>query len=200
MQKFNFDEFLKRNNGQTYINYVKKYLNLFKPATNGPWICGGSIRRIVGNYPLLDGDFDIYFTNATQRNKTEAEIQVMGGKIIDRNEFNTTWQITVDDKKVDVQTIGLKYFKNVEHCLSDFDLTLCQFGYDGTDLFCGDFALWDLAKKKIKVNNLAFGVNTIQRIIKYSKMGFNITNDEIIVLLEQLNKQPEKIKEEKNYI
>lgn len=182
MQTFNYIQFLNRNAEGPVNPELNDLLGFLpRPTTTGPWIAGGAVRRMITDGVLGDGDIDYFFNNQAQFDAfcTYMREQNKAGMIViikeTRNEHNLQFKISIpakQNKLIDIQAITLGYYLTPEHMLSEFDFTVCQFAYDGTNLLCGDTALWDLARKRIVINKVRFPVPTLRHMIKYSKQGF----------------------------
>ena len=73
---------------------------------------------------------------------------------------------------IKVQAINFAYFQTIDELLAGFDFTVCQFAYDGEKLYCGDHSLWDLARRRIVINNVRFPIATLRHMLKYNRQGF----------------------------
>lgn len=174
MQILNFKNFAAKYLGTDEIQLEKVLAALPKVSKNGPWICGGAIRRTI-NKENLDSDFDFFFNSELQAIEFVINIKVSPLiKVISEkeNEFNVSLQLEILDKKIEVQVIKMSYYKSIEDCLDSFDFTICQFGYDGENLVCGDTALYDLGRKRLMLNKLTYPVASFRRVLKYTKQGY----------------------------
>lgn len=178
MQTFNYDTFIRRHSEETGRDELSILLtSLPKPTPEGPWIAGGSVRRMITDGKMGDGDVDYFFKSQAQfhefcmKIRTEPTFKILDEKV---NPNNQQWTLKVPASlsEVKVQAINFDYFENVERLLANFDFTVCQFAYDGTNLHCGDFALWDLARKRIVINNVRFPIATLRHMLKYNRQGF----------------------------
>lgn len=169
------------------------------PAPTGPWIAGGAIRRTLLNEPLAS-DVDYFFRDEEQATAFAADMEARAAWIISTREQVTTYGIKIDDKTVIVQAITLAYYPTLEAVLDSFDFTITQFGYDGSDLVCGEFSLWDLARKRLALHKLSFGVSTVRRLIKYTRQGFTACGGVLASILEEVVAHPETIHREMTYV
>lgn len=178
MQTFNYTQFLQRHSKTAQRDELSILLNhLPKPTPTGPWIAGGAVRRMITDGVLGDGDIDYFFQHQNQFGefcnmiRTNKTLTIMEEKVNENNiQFTLTVPLSVAIIKV--QAINFAYFLTVEELLDSFDFTVCQFAYDGDKLYCGDMALWDLARKRIVVNNIRFPIATLRHMLKYSRQGF----------------------------
>jgi len=169
-------------------------LNLTK---DGPWICGGAVRRTLLG-ASIDSDIDIFSSSAEQLDAAvEHLLNVLDDRNINHhtNSRNTSMvhEVVVklphqssekNDgiKSVKVQFIK-KYYPSVNDVLDSFDFTICQFGYDGENLFHGEYSLWDLGRRRLAVNRITRPVSSIRRLVKYSNQGFTFCNGTITSIL-----------------
>jgi len=73
--------------------------------------------------------------------------------------------------------IGQNY-PTIESCIYDFDFTICQFGFDGNDIYYFDNSINDLQQKiiklaKIKNNRFIY----FERIIKFLNRGYKLDKE-----------------------
>jgi hypothetical protein len=168
------------------------------PTPSGPFIAGGAIRRTLSNQ-MLDSDVDYFFRDAEQRAAFDAAV-TKSGKRVHENAHVTTYNVAHAKQQVTVQGISIAYYPTIEAVLDSFDFTITQFGYDGTDLVCGEFALWDLARKRLALHKLTHGVSTVRRLIKYTRQGFTACGGCLASILEQTVADPAVIQRTVQYI
>ena len=84
--------------------------------------------------------------------------------------------------------------------LDSFDFSLCQCGYDGTNLLFGDWALFDIASKRLVPGRIRYGTSSLRRIIKYTRQGFSICSGGLAHMLEQIAADPSIIQAEVEYV
>lgn len=179
-QEFAFNTFMERRGmsaekcelGQL-LNAVSSELEL---TVWGPWVAGGSMIQTLTNQPL-NTDVDIFFANEAQYNEAHRRFSnVYIPEVATKG--SDTFSVPVlglsgGTKKV--QLIKKKYYGSANLVIADFDLTVCQFCYNGENLICGEFSQSDLAMRLIKFNRLTSPHTTALRVIKYLSRGFKIT-------------------------
>lgn len=152
-----------------------------------PWVAGGSVWRTINNEQLKDCDVDIFFSNkelyeqsCAQMNSYPFVNNVLAEK---KNKWNTTFQIHVNegkyDKTIDVQFIGMSYYSKLEKLLNSFDFPVCQFGYDGKDIFMGSKSLSDLEKRQLSIHRIDYPKTAFKHMLKYLNNGFVVPPDEL---------------------
>lgn len=170
---------------------------------DGPWLAGGSVRRLVSRLPQ-DSDFDFFFRDQSQFDAFLADMKERGGKVTSESDFNVTFQLpAVTEPKapeLKVQAIRIAFHETVEALLESFDFSICQCAYDGDDMIFGQWALWDIANKRLVPGTIRYGASTVRRIIKYTRQGFTICGGGIASILEQIVDQPEIIQREVEYV
>ena len=213
MQRFNFKEFLQRfvdEPEKTEFLSMEKGLPL--ATVDGPWIAGGALRRTLINQKN-DADIDYFFKNEQQMlefcdemselefvesNRTENCITFVGNPSIAYDKENEREVKTKEQIKVQAIIIG--YYDNLEDVIDSFDFTITQLGYDGKDLVCGDFTLWDLARKRLAIHKLTYGVSTLRRLIKYSRQGFTACGGVLADMLQKTLEDPQTASSEVMYV
>ena len=200
MQTFNLKEFLNRYQDDVENNVLFKILEkLPNTSEQGPWIAGGAIRRTIINKPL-ESDFDFFFKDEEQMRQFCIEMGNIGFIETASNEHNKTFAGTVDKKNILVQAIIIRYYNTIEDVLDSFDFTITQFGYDGINLYCGDYSLFDLKRNKLSLHKLTYGVSTVRRMIKYTKQGFTACQGTFVDILTNIVNNPSLIEADIKYI
>lgn len=200
MHRYNLKEFLARFIDEADDCPLFEIVEaLPSVSASGPWIAGGAIRRTLLQEPL-NSDVDYFFRDEEQKKAFVEAIQEKGGWLISEKEHAATFGIKVDHDTVIVQAITMAYYPTLDAVLDSFDFTITQFGYDGTDLVCGPCSLWDLARKRLALHKLTFGVSTVRRLIKYTRQGFTACGGVLASILEQVVADPQTIHREVTYV
>jgi hypothetical protein len=200
MHRYNFVEFLARFNDEPEeLPFFKTAAELPSPHTAGPWIAGGAIRRTLSGMPL-ESDVDYFFASVEQKDAFVADVEARGGWIISDKEHAVTLGLKVEHATVILQAVTMAYYASIEAVLDSFDFTITQFGYDGTDMVCGEFSLWDLARKRLALHKLTFGVSTVRRLIKYTRQGFTACGGVLASILEATVADPQTIHRDVTYV
>jgi hypothetical protein len=76
----------------------------------------------------------------------------------------------------------------VEDLLDSFDFTVCQFAYDGSNVFSTPEAIISVTRNHLGVHNISkeFAVDSLRRAFKYSKKGYYPCNGTIQKLADSL--------------
>lgn len=200
MQKYNFREFLQRFiDNPDECELFETLKGLPSALSQGPWIAGGAIRRTLAKQSL-ESDIDYFFADEAQKAAFVLDMIAKGAWQSSENEHNVTFGIMINNKKVVVQAITIAYYANVEAVIDSFDFTITQFGYDGESLVCGDYSLWDLARGRLALHKLTFGVSTVRRLLKYTKQGYTACAGVLAAILEETAANPATINRNVQYV
>lgn len=214
MQTFSFAEFFARSPDVLEENHeLFKALDRLPPiGANGPWLAGGAIRRTLLRTPL-DSDFDFFFASQEQYDTFHKAMLSKGAVVVSKNEHNTTFRLpsvaptplgedlfSEWEPDINVQAITTQWYADLAAVLDSFDFTLCQFGYDGETLCCGDFSLWGAGRKRLVVHKITYGAASLRRLLKYTKQGFTICGGGLADFLEKIAADPSVINRETLYI
>jgi hypothetical protein len=190
---------------------AKTLERLPKPSSEGPWIAGGAVRRTI-QCKTLDSDFDFFFASADQTEKFAADLVSLGGQLRGKNEKNQTYilpsKVVGGDNEtpltqlpeLKIQLITFQYFASAEQVIDSFDFTLCQFAYDGSKLYMGDFSLWDVARKRLVPNRISYATSSLRRLLKYANQGFTVCGGALSEILQQVVQNPQIIEADTLYI
>ena len=185
------------------VTELEFLLDVLPPLSeNGPWIAGGSLLRTYLNLGLTT-DIDIFFRDEPQYkdyiNKLDA-INMKNGKSpinnlfrvekMDLAEWHVTYAIVFRNKNYKLQLIHKKFFTSVCNLLDSFDLNICQIGFDGTHLFHAEHCITDIDNKEIKIETVNIPQVVLKRLLKYSSLGFKISDKEIHSFFYKCSKLP----------
>lgn len=192
--------------------FAKALSRLPAVSADGPWVAGGSVRRLVSNLPQ-DSDFDFFFRDEAQFTAFCEGMKGRGAKIQHENDFNITFILPKvkakpigDDEfspagpELKVQAIRIAFHDSLNAVLASFDFSLCQCGFDGTNLVFGQWSLFDIANKRLVPERIRYGTSTVRRIIKYTRQGFTICGGGIASILEQIVADPSIIQSGVEYV
>jgi hypothetical protein len=178
----------------------------------GPWVAGGSVRRLVMSM-AQDSDFDFFFKDEAQFTAFCDDMKKRGASIENENAFNITFilpkvkakpigddEFSPSGPELKIQAIRIAYHETLAAVLDSFDFSLCQCGYDGDILMFGQFSLFDMAGKKLVPETIRYGASTLRRIIKYTRQGYTICGGGLANILQQVADNPEIINSEVEYV
>ena len=199
MSKYGFLEFVGRYADPEKCELVKLLPSLPAVHVDGPWIAGGAIRRtLLGD--SLSSDIDYFFRDEAQATAFHDDMLQRKGWEIRRTEQNVTYGLRVENATVIVQAIRMGFYPSPAAVIDSFDFTITQFAYDGESLYCGEFSLWDLARKRLALHRLTYGASTVRRLIKYTRQGFTACGGCLADILESTVADPATIHREVQYV
>lgn len=188
-----FSEFLARSSDDKFeeLTLIKVLAGLPALGSTGPWLGGGALRRtILGIEP--DSDFDFFFRDAAQLSEFGADLERRGFYKVRESEHHIEYRGNIGGAGMprDIQCIRFAFYQNVEAVIDSFDFTICQFAFDGAKLTAGEFALWDLGRKRLAVHKLTYPVSSMRRMLKYARQGFRACNGAIATILRETASNP----------
>jgi hypothetical protein len=213
-QRIAFDGFWDRYGRQEFddTDFAKALARLPKITPDGPWVAGGSVRRLVARQEQ-DSDFDFFFRDQAQFDAFCENMKALGGQRVNESDFNVTFRLpAAEAKPVDqdtfegggpelkIQAIRIAFHESLDAVLDSFDFSICQCGFDGTDLLFGQWSLFDIASKRLVPGKLRYGTSSLRRVIKYTRQGFTICGGGLADMLEQVVADPAIIQREVEYV
>lgn len=174
----NFDE--------TEFGFIVNELSFYEItfSNEGPWIMGGSVLKTLIGMPLGDSDIDIFVGNKFQESVINNKLEKVFKRI-----KSTTLSISYEmpytfddvDKERKIQLITSKIESNPQNIINEFDINICRIVFDGNNFITYQNVLDSITSKTMSVD-ADFSWNpyfTMMRLIKYSKLGFDVTNSNI---------------------
>jgi len=155
---------------------------------DGPWLVGGSLRRLMAGEQLTT-DYDIMFKDPAQFDMFCGQMRELGSETVDE----TPHQITFRHEGKDIQAIRAEFSPTLVQTLNKFDFTICQFGFDGTNLVWGDTAMDDLRAERLVFTQTNDHISTLRRAFKYANQGFFFDHEQITKLLKSVTQQQEDL-------
>ncbi|WP_145413442.1 hypothetical protein [Paenibacillus xylanexedens] len=193
-------DFLARyNNDVDELELFKVLEEIPKIVKDKMWLAGGAIRRtLIQNE--LDSDFDFFFKDKETLESYAKLLEKSKARKTAENEHQVTYCLDVKGKNRIIQLVRINYYQNPESVLDSFDFTITQFLFDGDNLYCGKHSLWDLARRKLALHKLTFGVATMRRLIKYTKQDFTACAGVMQSILEAVVEDPSVVNANVQYI
>jgi len=156
-------------------HFDKELVSLIKPnMETGPWIAGGAVLSWYNNEPIGAGDLDVWFNSNIQREAVIDRLKRDGfnkvGNTSKAMSFSK-YKSGYDHAKL-VQLIQLNFFNSPEEVLNDFDFTVSQLVTDGATLKMGEHTARDIKARVLRMHNIKFNRNYIDRVIKYQTYGY----------------------------
>lgn len=204
MQEFTLTQFCERSDFdiEKFNTILYQIFGDYENCDVQPWLAGGALRRLITKQDFLSGDFDFFFKSEQQRKNFEGQLIAQGFELkrSTKHAHEFHYQNFEDNKTLKVQSIFFKYYDNPEEIINSFDYTLCQLVYDGEQLYCGDYALWDIARKKLVINKITFATASVRRMIKYALQGYTVCGGAITHVLNSVAQDPTLINSSHLYI
>lgn len=179
MQEFSWSALSARYgyDPNVFVNVLKHIPQPEGDWSAGPWLAGGCIRDTIAGSPVKD--WDLFFRDEAQHTRmvdaieSSSKFKRIGGHP-SANAICDTFRLFVDDCSFDLQLIRQRYGPHVKDIIRDFDFTVCMFGYSYTidTVFCGDFSLFDLARKQLVVNKILFPETLAKRVDRFESRGY----------------------------
>jgi hypothetical protein len=166
----------------TKLSELEILLEVIPPLSeNGPWVAGGSLLRTHLGISI-NTDVDFFFKDKQQYEKYITDVTTSPNFIV-LNSQETKWHttLTIDYKgsRYLLQLIHKKFFTSACNLLDSFDMNICQIAFDGKHLYHAEKCLEQIKDRQIIVENLKFPNIFMERALKYSKLGFNMSREEI---------------------
>lgn len=135
---------------------------------NGPWLAGGSVRKMFHNEEIGCSDWDVFCMNVEQYTRAFTILRELNLSLMADTIYASTFKF--DDHIV--QLIKHKYYPTVHALLDNFDFSICQFATDGYHYVHGQYSIEDYDNNRIRYMHQDVREHLISRIMKYRIYGF----------------------------
>lgn len=203
LEKFD-NLFRAKANGQ-YLYIVEYFLQNFQfqnnHFSNGPWLAGGTLRRLREGQIFLGADLDIFFKDEFQKNEFISELKQREAVQTFESEFASTYTLLLGDHSLTVQAIHRKYYNMPSDVIADFDITACQMITNGVQVVVASKTLDHIDKKVLRINPNVLdakdysAIHTLRRFIKMGGDGYRMGAWHVKEFLEHIKQHPECINE-----
>lgn len=149
---------------------LAEYLNLSMEA--GPWLAGGSVRKIYLGQSIGHSDWDLWFRSAEQFDRAEKLMVGLGADVAYSSPNAMTFKYQVENETHNVQLIRRRFFDSAEQIINQFDFTICQLITDGYTIKLGPQTALDLDKRLIRATSNQLQQYIIPRLTKYMVYGY----------------------------
>lgn len=132
------------------------------------WIAGGAIRQwIVGDEPK--SDVDVFASSAEGLDKFVTDNLIGATKLRDQEHL-----VAYKHQGQLIQVIKYDFYPNKAELLDSFDFTVCQFVYDGEDIWTTTHALTSVLRKHLGVHKISpeLAADSLRRAFKYQDKGY----------------------------
>jgi len=181
------------------IGSLQPVADLLHVDINGPWLVGGSVRRLITSAPQVS-DFDVAFSSPSQLDATSNKLLELGFKQSRETDFHRELKGIVEETERTIQLLKLSFSDTPTGIISEFDFSICMCAFDGTAIHLGDFTLFDLGRKRLAINKVTFASSTVRRLIKYTKQGYYACSGCIEEILKAVASDPSLIHSEVQYV
>jgi len=194
MLSYDFREFLARSTNKKFEETTLFGILAALPplSEKGPWLAGGAIRRtLLGQEP--ESDLDIFFSDAMVLDGFRRSLEAKGMTKVRETEHHVHFRGALGDSAIprDIQLIRISFYPNAAAVIESFDFTICQFAFDGKTMTLGDYALWDLGRRRLAVHKITYPVSSARRMLKYATQGFVACNGCLNALVTATANNPE---------
>lgn len=149
---------------------LAEYLNL--SMEQGPWLAGGAVRKIYLGQDIGHSDWDIWFRNAEQYDRSHKLVLGLGADVAYSSDNATTFKYEFEGETHNIQLIRRRFFDSAEQVINQFDFTICQLITDGRTLKIGRQTAQDLDQKLIRSVSINLQSYIIPRLVKYMVYGY----------------------------
>lgn len=136
--------------------------------TEGIWIAGGAIRQWF-NGNEAPSDIDI-FGFSEEKLKAFEETTFKGFKKLVENAQLSSYSYHGQL----VQVIKYDFYNNVADLLDSFDFSVCQFAWDGAEVYATQSAVISVLRKHLRVHKISkeLAADSLRRAFKYQRKGY----------------------------
>lgn len=183
---------------QEFSNFIRSFGEC--DLHNGPWVAGGSVRKVWHGLPWRGQDVDWFFQDASAFSsfKSNMDTKYLSRSPIDRafmeddlvsitiksdrivDCFSTDNAETYSNNSDDgwkVQAIRKYFPKDLSELFLSFDFTVCQFATDGRMMVATKEAIRDCNDKVINMVENSTKRLAVWRTMKYAAYGFSPTDE-----------------------
>jgi hypothetical protein len=87
------------------------------------------------------------------------------------------------------------FFHSAPNLLDSFDLNICQIAYDGKFIFIAETTMSSIEERKMQVNKVTYPKSFMMRCMKYSKLGFSLSMNEVSNFFDQIKNKKIEIEQ-----
>ena len=155
----------------------------------GPWISGGTARRLWFGEKWTNADIDLFFHDEASFSLASSNLYLYsmahGSELPHITKNAVTYKFQYKEQELKIQCINKKYHRDILDVWESFDYTVCCFALADNILMASQSALDDCTAKILRlIPNSSRGVDG-RRVTKYGIYGFKPTRQ----ILEELCKQ-----------
>ena len=142
----------------------------------GPWLAGGSVRKMITGEYIGNSDFDFWFSSEQQYLEAVLELQKYTNISVEHTSDNAiTFAVLFGPKSYKIQLIRKKFYSSASEIIDDFDFTCCQIATDGNTVIYGSRTIEDLENRVLRLADTSrMHQGLLKRVIKYLAYGFKL--------------------------
>ena len=142
----------------------------------GPWIAGGSVRKMITGEYIGNSDFDFWFSSEQQYIEAVRELrEYCGVSVLHTSDNAITFNVLFGPTSYKIQLICKKFYSSPGGIIDDFDFTCCQLATDGTSVIYGSQTVEDLENRVLRLSDPSrTHQGLLKRVIKYLSYGFKL--------------------------
>ena len=156
------------------------------------WVAGGALRDF-----FIDGhcdnskDIDVFFRYSGEYREACKHLRSLGIKQSFTNDHVTNFDLGFDRHKV--QLVGMHQFKGPQETIDKFDFTVCGAAVDKEKAYFLPTFFDDIKERRLSFHALPYPIATLKRLPRYIKKGFDINNDQLLFLADEINQLDEDV-------
>jgi hypothetical protein len=131
----------------------------------------------LSTYDQLCNPPDLAEAWAWKGYKTETS---RGALLAHSNELRTVTFTNSDPNKLPIQLIKMVWFSQPKDVIDSFDFTVCQFSATRDQLIFNPVSWVDLQNKELIAHRWQYPIETLYRILKYTKKGYKTSHRTLI--------------------
>jgi hypothetical protein len=155
----------------------------------GPWISGGTARRLWFNEPWQNADIDLFFQDEASFSLVSSNLWLYANAHNQETPHITknavTYKFEYKGQELKIQCINKKYHRDIIDVWETFDWTVCCFAVADNIIMASNLALTDCRDKILRMVPNSTRKIDGRRVTKYGIYGFNPTKN----ILQELCKQ-----------
>lgn len=157
-------------------------------------LAGGALRSFFMNQAVRD--YDLYFRSQERLIDAQNRFQYHPWlKIATPSKTSMVFQKSALDPKggLDFKTVNIitnKYYEHPRDVIDTYDFTVCMCALNSEEISFHPDYFTDLATKQLRIHKLDEPLQTMWRILKYERYGFEISKEELWRVIEAVHSMP----------
>jgi hypothetical protein len=164
---------------------------------DGVVLAGGALRDQIKGEQIAK-DYDFFFTKPG----AEQQAREILGKSFIYTRYTATFIVNNHShlplglshsnpnlNDLEIQLVFKKIYESPQEIIDQFDFRVCQFAADKNGVYFNPEAYDDLDSKRLVANNITKPIDSLNRLVKYAKKGYDV-NEAYQKVVEVLAKTP----------